>query len=413
MDIERFNPHLRSFTDDPFPVYAHYQNLDPVHWGMPQVPGREGCWYVFGYKDVVTVLKDSRFLRKWPPGASAAAIAQAPAGQRLFLTLADNLLLSRDPPDHSRLRGVVARAFAPAIMESQRGAVQSLAEKLIAGLRDRTDFDLINDFALPLSLGVIVRIMGLPFEDEVDLRRWSNAIADGINLREGSEAIEAASVATAHLMDYFRQLFARRRQQPGHDLVSSLLTAVDKEGRMDEDEALAMCIQIIFAGHETSVNFIANSMAALFDHPEQRASLQADPTLLRGAVNELLRYAGSVQTTAARRPREDIRVGGKWIGAGDPVIAFIGAANRDPSVFPHPDRLDIRRRTGGHLGFGAGIHGCLGGTLARMEAEVAIGSLLQRWPTMQLTPGHLLRWRQHVVLRGPETLPVSTGVVTR
>jgi cytochrome P450 len=158
------------------------------------------------------------------------------------------------------------------------------------------------------------------------------------------------------------------------------------------------------------VNFIANSMLALFDHPMQRASLQANPALLRGAVNELLRFAGSVQTTAARRPREDVYLGGKWIRAGQPVIAFVGAANRDPSVFSHPHRLNIFRSKGGHVAFGAGIHTCLGGTLARIEAEVAIGSLLQRWPDLHLKPGHVLRWRHHVVLRGPEALPVSTVV---
>jgi cytochrome P450 len=408
MDIERFNPHLPSFTDDPYPVYAHYQKHDPVHWGVPQAPGGDGCWYLFGYHDVVAVLKDSRFLRKWPPGASAAAIARAPAEQQPFLRLSDNLLLSKDPPDHQRLRGLVAKAFSPGAMESYRERVQSLADALIGRLDDRTEFDLVDDFALPLSLGVICKIMGIPSEEEADLRRWSAAIANGINFREGPAAIEAGSVATLHLMDYFRLLFARRRQRPGNDLVSSLLDAGEKEGRLDEEETLAMCIQVIFAGHETSVNFIANSMLALFDHPMQRTRLQGNPDLLRGAVHELLRFAGSVQTTAARRPKEDISLGGKWIRAGEPVIAFIGAANRDPSVFAHAHCLDLRRTTGGHLAFGSGIHACLGVTLARMEAEVAIGSLMQRWPDLHLKPDHVPRWRHHAVLRGPEALPVST-----
>jgi cytochrome P450 len=294
-------------------------------------------------------------------------------------------------------------------MEAYRGGIQSLADALIGRLHERTEFDLVDDFALALSLGVICKIMGIPSEEEADVRRWSLAIANGINFREGPAAIEAGSVATLHLMDYFRLLFARRRQRPGHDLVSALLDAGEKEGRLDEEETLAMCIQVIFAGHETSVNFIANSMLALFNHPMQRARLQGNPALLRGAVSELLRFAGSVQTTAARRPREDISLGGKWIRAGQPVIAFIGAANRDPSVFPDPHHLDIRRSAGGHLAFGWGIHACLGGTLARMEAEVAISSLMQRWPDLHLKAGHVPRWRQHVVLRGPEALPVSTG----
>jgi cytochrome P450 len=315
-------------------------------------------------------------------------------------------LLSSDPPAHTRLRALVNKAFTPSVVEDLRPRVQQLADDLIAAAERAGTFDLIGDVAFPLSFTVITEILGVRPEDLDTFRKWSSTVGDGINLRQGTQSIERASAATLSLMDYFRAVVADRRDHSRPDLISRLVEARDMHDRLSEDELLSMCIQLIFAGHETTVNHIGNGMLALLRHPEQRELLRRRPDLIDGAVNELLRLDSPVQTCAARKPIEDVEIGGKRVRAGEPVIAFVGAANRDPDVFPEPDRLDITRDGAAHLAFGTGIHACLAGALARMEGAVAIGTLLERLPDLRLVDAPL-EWRPHAVLRGLAALPVS------
>ncbi|WNG35297.1 cytochrome P450 [Archangium violaceum] len=403
-DLERFNPFLPEFIDNPYSFYERYRARDPVHWGLPQSPGRPGCWYLFKYEDVSALLRDRRFVRRWPPAPKIPPEAR-PQPQSLFQEVCDRWLFSLDPPDHSRLRSLVNKAFSPRIVVELRPRIQELANGLLDRLGD--SFDLVNDYAFPLSFTVIGDILGVRPEDTQDFRAWSMAVGDGINLRQGSEGLERANQGTQALLSYFRDRVAERRRQPRADLISSLIDARDAGEKLSEEELLAQCIQLIFAGHETTVNHIGNGMLALLQHPEQLALLRRCPELIDNAVNELLRFDSPVQTTAARKPMEDLELGGKLIRAGEPVIAFVGSANRDPAVFPEPDRLDITRSGAPHLTFGTGIHTCLAASLGRTEGAIALETLVRRRPGLRLT-GEPLAWRPHAVLRGLPELRVHS-----
>jgi len=404
MQIDRLNPHTRSFSDNPYPAYARYRQHDPIHWGLPQVPTDEGCWYLFRYADVAALLKDKRFRRKWPLARKAREL---PEKHRPFIELADRFLLSADPPRHQQLRAIIGSAFSPSETASRRAAIQAMTDRQFDRLEDKDLVDLVKDLATPLSLNVIRSVLGLPDEDEADLLDWSAAIGDGINLRTGAENIERASVAALSLRDYFATKFDERRKHPRDDLLTHLLDASHSADEpLDELDLVAQC-EILFAGHETSASLLASGMLSLLQHEDQLALLQRGFAHVPQAVNEMLRYNGPVQTAAVRRPVEDVVIGGIRIAEGQPVIAFIGAANRDPAVFAEPDRFDILRTGERSIAFGTGLHACIGMSLARLECEVALGTLLRRWPGIRLAGGTLLpRWRHHVVLRGLEQLPV-------
>lgn len=406
--IERFNPYLPEFIHNPYPIYAKYRAQDPVHWGLPSAPGVPGCWYVFRYDDALTVLRDRRFRRKWIPSTAKAAPRAVAKEQMAFLTMAEKWLLSSDPPDHTRLRALVSKAFSPRMLTALSARVQALADELVQELDQAESFDLIAGYAQPLSFTIIREILGVPKQDAALFQDWTAAVGAGINLRQGSEVIELASQSVLQMLDFFRRLIADRRLRPCADLISSLIEARDRDDQLNEEELLSMCIQLIFAGYETTVNLISNGTLALLRNPAQRDLILQQPELIGKAVNELLRFDGSVQTAAARKPSEDIELGGKLVRAGEPVIAFLGSANRDPSVFPDPDRLDITRSTSQHLAFGFGIHACLGAALARMEGEIAIGTLFRRFPRLRLKDVPL-QWRSHAVLRGLERLPLSVS----
>lgn len=403
-DLERFNPFLPRFTEDPYSFFSWYRARDPVHWGLPQSPGKPGCWYLFKYDDVSALLRDRRFVRRWPPAPNVPPKSQ-PNPQSLFQAVCDRWLFSLDPPDHSRLRSLVNKAFSPRIVVELRPRIQEIADSLLDRLAD--SFDLVNDYAFPLSFTVIGDILGVRPEDTQDFRMWSMAVGDGINLRQGEEGIERANQGTAALLSYFRELVADRRRQPRADLISNLIEARDAGDKLSEEELLAQCIQLIFAGHETTVNHVGNGVLALLLHPEQLELLRQRPALIDSAINELLRFDSPVQTTAARKPVEDVELGGKLIRAGDPVIAFVSSANRDPAVFPEPDRLDITRSGMPHLAFGSGIHTCLAASLGRTEGAIAIETLIRRRPRLRLS-GEPLRWRPHAVLRGLPELRVHS-----
>lgn len=400
--LARFDPFLPEFLRDPYPSYARYRAADPVHWGMPQVPGSSGCWYVFRHRDVQAVLRDPVFTRKGPPGAGSPAI-QPPASQQPFLAMSAKWLLSVDPPDHTRLRGLVSKAFSPSVLDEMRRRIQRFAEALVERLRGVGTFDIAAQYASPLSIQTITGILGVRAEDVDAVCAWSTAIGDGINLRMDATAIEDASESTVHLSRYFRGLIAQRRARPEDDLLSSLIAARDRDDKLSEEELLSMCIQLIFAGYETTASHIASGVLALLRHPEQLALLRRRPELIGRAAAELMRYDSPVQTAAVRRPTADVELGGRLIRAGEPVLAFIGSANRDAEVFSDPDRLDIEQARSSVV-FGGGLHACVGAALARIEGEIAIGTLV-RVPTLELASEDV-EWRPHVVLRGPRAVHV-------
>ncbi|WP_064745412.1 cytochrome P450 [Pseudonocardia acaciae] len=405
-ELVRFDPRNSHVHSEPYTVYERYRRLDPVHWGLPYAPGAPGCWYLFRHEHVVAFLRDRRFHRKWPRHASDDRIAHAPARQRPFLEVLDRMLLSTDPPEHRRLRTLVGKAFGQRAVESYRPLVRRLAEDLVDALPRPAEFDVVERLAAPLSFTVICAVLGVPTEHTDRLRTWSARFSDGLDLRKQPDTMAAAGEATVRLLDYFGELVRQRRREPRDDLVSALVSARDDEDRLSEDELLAMIIQLIFAGHETTVAQIGATVLNLLENPDQLALLRADPGLIGNAVEESLRRTGSAHTAAGRKPSEDVRIGDKLIRAGEPVIAFIAAANRDPDVFDDPHRFDIRRDTSAAVPFGAGVHYCLGAQLARLEAETAVATLFRRLPDLQPVPDRPSVYRDNIVLPGIEHLIV-------
>lgn len=397
-----FNPFDPEFRLNPYPFYHRLRTEDPVHWS--DIAGR---WVLSRYADCVAVLRDAaRFSAdpyKWD-GFLEFLQTQGGEGSPL-LRMQTNWMLMKDPPDHTRLRTIVAKAFTPRVAEGMRPRIQAIVDGLLDEVQAAGKMNLIADFAYPLPTMVICEMMGVPVEDQEQFKVWTRDLARSLDPIVTPEIIESANQATSAFYDYYRGLIAKRRQNLQNDLLSGLIAAEEAGDRLNEEELVATAILLLGAGHETTMNLIGNGTLALLSHPEQLARLQAEPTLVQSAVEEFLRYDGSVQMTA-RTALTDTVLGGKTIPKGQQAIILLGAANRDPEVFPDPDRLDITRKDNKHIVFSYGIHHCLGAPLARVEAQVAFATLLHRMPNLRLATNEL-EWRETVTLRGLKALPVA------
>jgi cytochrome P450 len=317
-------------------------------------------------------------------------------------------MLFQDPPDHTRLRALVSKAFTPRAVEAMRPRIQEIVNELLDRVVPTGTMDIIADLAYPLPVTVICEMLGVPVPDQGPIRQWSTDLArslDAVGLPGDPEIAARGTQARHALGEYFRGLIPERRQHPRSDLLSALIAAEEAGDRLTESELLAMCVLLFVAGHETTVNLIGNGVLALLNHPGELRRLQEDPTLTPSAVEELLRYDSPVQRTA-RIPSTEVEIDGRKIKPGAVVVAAIGAANRDPTKFVDPDRLDLGRRDNRHVSFGFGIHACLGAPLARLEAQVAIGTLARQVPRLRLATDRL-EWRESSTLRGLKTLPVA------
>jgi pimeloyl-[acyl-carrier protein] synthase len=383
---------------DPYPFYHRLRSHDPVHWSGE-------CWVLTRYADVLAALQDLRL--------SAAGmgwdVSDLPDPEREVLTSLFRSL-SRwmgflDPPDHTRLRGLVHKAFTPRVIEALRPQTQQIVDNILDAARSAGRMDVIRDLAAPLPVVVIAEMLGLPPGDRERLKRWSDDLAAFVG-RFDFPAAELPELARSllELTAYLRAVMAERRRRPGNDLISGLLTAEEKGDVLDEDELIANCVLLLFAGHETTTDLIGNGLAALLRHPAQLERLRADPSLIGSAVEELLRYDCPAQLTV-RVAREEVRIGGKRVQSGEAVTLMLGAANRDPAQFPEPDRLEIARRENPHVAFGHGIHFCLGSALARLEGQIAINAVVRRLPAIRLA-AETLEWRPSQALRGLRSLPV-------
>ena len=390
-----FNPMAPEFVADPYPTYHRLRGEDPVHLSPL------GFWVLTRYEDVVSVLRDPRFVKEPIADFVAARLGYTPPGVGLSM-------LDRDPPDHTRLRGLVSKAFTPRVVEVLRPHIQQIVDGLLDRVQGRGSMDLIEDFAYPLPVIVICEMLGVPVDDRDRFKQWGLDIArglDGLLLPPDSDVPQRSLASRRALAEYFRELIAVRRKAPRADLLSGLIAAEEAGDRLSEDELLATCILLLVAGHETTVNLIGNGTLALLRHPGELRRLREDPGLAGSAVEELLRYDGPVQRTA-RIPSEDVTLGGRTIGKGEMVMPFIGAADRDPTQFPDPDRLDITRADNRHIAFGWGIHFCLGAPLARVEGQIALTTLARRLPKLALA-ADTVEYRQSLTLRGLTALPVS------
>ncbi|PYO09521.1 MAG: cytochrome P450 [Candidatus Rokuibacteriota bacterium] len=384
------------FLADPYPTYHRLRAEDPVH----QSP--LGFWVLTRYDDVSAVLRDPRFIKE-PLAALVAARfgAEVPRGVGLSM-------LDRDPPDHTRLRGLVSKAFTPRVVDGLRSRIQQIVDELITRVQAAGSMDVIEEFAYPIPVNVICEMLGVPLADHERFKGWSLDIARGLDsiwLPPDSEVPRRSAASRHAINDYFRGLIAQRRASPRGDLLSALIAAEEAGDKLNEEELLATCILILIAGHETTVNLIGNGVLALLRNPGELERLRATPGLITNAVEELLRYDGPVQRTA-RVASAPATIGGRTIAKGEMVMPFIGAADRDPSQFPDPDRLDLTRADNRHIAFGWGIHFCLGAPLARVEGQIAIDALVRRLPRLELMTD-APEYRQSLTLRGLKTLPVK------
>ena len=394
------------FKADPFPFYRHLREQAPVF--RVKMPDGQTAWLVTRYDDVVNVLTDERFGKDAFRVLSKEKLAAAPWMTKLltpFLMPLARHMLNRDPPDHTRLRALVQQAFSPRLVEGMRGRIETLAHELLERAIPRGRMDLIADYALPIPTTVIAEMLGVPVGDRHKFHRWSRTMLSAGASRFGLlRALPSAWL----FMRYIRKLIRNRRACLSNDLISGLITAKDAGDPLGDDELLSMILLLIVAGHETTVNLIASGMLALLENPDQLERLRSNPGLIKPAVEELLRFTAPVETATERFACEEVELAGAKIAKGDLVLAAIASANRDDGQFIDPDTLDIAREPNRHLAFGLGIHFCLGASLARLEGQLAINTLLARTRDLQLAvaPGKL-RWRSGFVLRGLQSLPVS------
>jgi cytochrome P450 len=398
--VELFDP---DFKANPYPTYARLRSEAPVY--RVALPDGRGVWLVTRYEDVSAVLKDERFVKDWRNAMTPEQLAQMPPIPEVMKPLSRNML-DTDPPDHERLRSLVQKAFTPRLIERMRPRVQAIADALLDAVQDRGEMDLIDDYAFPLPIIVIAELLGVPAEDRNKFRQWSNAAVSGDTTQEYMEKVLLPHMQA--FTDYLRAMFEEKRENPQDDLISGLVRAEEAGDKLSEDELLGMVFLLLIAGHETTVNLIGNGTLALLQHPDQLQKLREDPSLIKPAIEELLRYDGPVETSTERFAREDIDIGGTVIPRGEMVMVVLASADHDPERFTDPDTLDITRADNRHLAFGKGIHFCLGAPLARMEGQIAIDTLLRRMPELRLVDSpESLTWRPGMILRGLNGLPVE------
>ncbi|MYX74529.1 cytochrome P450 [Streptomyces sp. SID3915] len=379
----------QDFTANPYPFYAKMRAEGPVH--AIRTDDIEHAWLIVGYEEARAALADQRFSKDWRTAEHWAA-SENPINANM---------LEMDAPHHTRLRRLVAGEFTARRIEALRPRVEEITGRLLDAMVPAGRADLVDAFAFPLPMTVICELIGVPDLDRDSFRHLSNAIVAPV-------ARDAEEKAVHAMGDYLDELIADKRRSPGEDLMSALIQARDEQGdRLSSDELVGMAFLLLVAGHETTVNLISNGVRALLDHPDQLALLRARPELLDGAVEEMLRYEGPVETATFRFAREPVTIGSQVIPAGDAVLVALGSGNRDADRYPDPDTFDIRREPRGHLAFGHGMHFCLGAPLARMEGRIAVRALLDRCPGLAPDPdGEEPDWLPGLLIRGVRRLPV-------
>jgi pimeloyl-[acyl-carrier protein] synthase len=392
------------FLADPYAAYELLRARDTVLW-VPGIFGN-GAWVVTSHAVCSSVLRDKRFGKEGEKILAPDKLALILRQGAEVIERRRRSMLFRDPPDHTRLRGLVSQAFTPRTIERLRPRIAEVTEQLIDRVQGTGEMDLIREVAFPLPITMIAELLGVPPEDRDRFKGWSVILTLGLNPGASPETLAEVRVALEALDDYLMGVIEERRRTPRSDLISELVRVHEGTDKLSMDELISTCRLLLTAGHETTVNLIGNGMLALLRHPDQRAALAADASLLSGAIEEFLRYDSPVQMTT-RFAYEASALGSHTAQPGDLVVLILGAANRDPATFAVPNELDVRRENAqANLAFGGGVHYCLGAPLARVEGEIAVGALLRRLPELALAKGDL-EWRQNVVLRGLRTLPVT------
>jgi hypothetical protein len=383
-----------AFRADPYPQLAQLRQHDPVHLTSL------GFWLITRYEDVNRLNRDPRLgrdLRKWV----GYAVLRPYLAESALEKCVEQWMFSLDPPQHTRLRKLFAAAFTPKIVKAMTAEITAVADELLAKIGSPTQpFNFMSNFAQPLPVRVIAKLLGLPLTAYDQLKAWSDTLVPVVEPVASRAKREAASTAVIEMSHYLQETLAAQPPEPD-SLIGQLLAATEQ---MSQEELIANLILLFVAGHETTTNLLGNGLLALLRQPDQLQRLRHEPMLMETAVEELLRYDGPANVNG-RAVHEDIEVGGKTIPAGSLVLCMLGAANRDPLVFSDPDALDIGRKPNPHVTFGGGVHYCLGAPLARLEAQIALGRILHHWPVIALEESGV-QWRDFINLRGLEKLPI-------
>ncbi|HKF17179.1 MAG TPA: cytochrome P450 [Candidatus Dormibacteraeota bacterium] len=391
-EVLTYNPFLPEAREDPYPQYRALREADPIH----RSPFLD-MWVLTRYQDVALVLRDHRFSADRTRWEGLKALEGFEPTRSL---------LGLDPPDHTRLRTLVTKAFTPRVVEQLRPQAQAIVDEALDRAAEQGGMELIEELAYPLPVAVIAKMLGVPPDDWPRFREWSRVLVSSLDpvALPDPEQMAAVQAAQSALFDYFSGVVAARRRDPRDDLISALIAVEERGDVLNERELLVMLNLLLVAGHETTVNLIGNGMLALLRNPEQLALLRQRPELIETAVEELLRFDSPVQLTG-RIVAETCELGGQQVDRGQLVLTLLGAANRDPRQFPDPDRLDLTRSPNQHFSFGRGIHFCLGAPLARLEGRIAVDSLVSRFPGLRLA-GPPVRG-ETVTLRGLTRLPLA------
>ena len=392
-----------AFLADPYPAFRFLRANAPV-WKAPV-----GRWFLTRHEDATTILRDKRFAKDLNEPTALMRRFGPTAMDEPSVVEFSHMMLMRDPPDHTRLRSLVTKAFAARRVEQLRIQIEAMVGEILDRVVPQGGMDVIRDLAFPVPMLVICALLGIPEADRASFVHKPAAGAALLNPTTPTRAeLDAANVGTLASAAYFEALFEQRRREPGDDLISLMVQAEEAGDRLSPAELRANVVLLFAAGHETTVNLIGNGVLSLLRHPDQWQALRDDPALVPNAIEEVLRYESPVQAVA-RTTMERVELGGVTLDKGETLVALVGAANRDPAVFADPDRLDVTRKDARSLSFGGGIHFCLGAQLARLEAEAVFGALLRRVPDMRLPEIDKPQWRDNFTLRGLKTLPAVWG----
>jgi len=399
----RFNLFDSKFNANPYPTYHRLREEDPVHRYLIG-----GDWIVTRYADVKAVLKSGCVRTDDRPKSIQER-------NKYFLHKEKNLdilayttsrfLFYMNPPDHTRLRGLVGKGFSSIVVERMRPHIQEIVDELLDKVRHKGSMDIVAELASPLSVSVISKLLGIPKEAQQQLHQWTNVLSRILDPLVSLKEYEAMNQATEEIQEYLRTLIAEREKEPQEDFISNLIAAKDQSDRLSQKDLLAICTLLFGAGEETTGNTIGNGMLALLQHPNQMEQLKREPTMIQSAVEEVIRYDSAIQMLT-RIATDNLEIGNQTIKAGEKIVLCLGAANRDPAQFPNPDELNINREQNHHLAFADGIHYCLGGALARVETQIAINTLIQTFPDLKLA-SNKLEWKKSIVIRGLKSLSVS------